>query len=70
MTTQIQEAIRGRIKDGTLHPGVRLPSSRNLAGDLGVSRSVVVQAYEQLVAGGYLRSTQGSGTRVATHLPH
>ncbi|MFG2877737.1 PLP-dependent aminotransferase family protein [Streptomyces sp. NPDC048337] len=69
ITTQIQAAIRERIKDGTLHPGVRLPSSRNLAGDLGVSRSVVVQAYEQLVAGGYLRSTQGSGTRVATHLP-
>ncbi|MFH9294465.1 PLP-dependent aminotransferase family protein [Streptomyces sp. NPDC017520] len=68
MTTQIQAAIRERIKDGTLHPGVRLPSSRNLAEDLGVSRSVVVQAYEQLVAGGYLRSAQGSGTRVATHL--
>jgi GntR family transcriptional regulator / MocR family aminotransferase len=69
MTTQIQAVIRERIKDGTLHPGVRLPSSRILAGDLGVSRSVVVQAYEQLIAGGYLRATQGSGTRVATHLP-
>ncbi|MFE6056739.1 PLP-dependent aminotransferase family protein [Kitasatospora sp. NPDC056446] len=70
ITTQIQAAIRERIEDGTLHRGVRLPSSRDLAGDLGVSRSVVVQAYEQLAAGGYLRSTQGSGTRVATHLPN
>ncbi|MEV4114446.1 PLP-dependent aminotransferase family protein [Nonomuraea sp. NPDC049695] len=69
MTAQIQSAIRGRIQDGTLHPGVRLPSSRDLAEDLGVSRSVVVQAYGQLIAEGYLRATQGSGTRVATHLP-
>ncbi|NUP00485.1 MAG: PLP-dependent aminotransferase family protein [Nonomuraea sp.] len=69
MTGQIQSAIRGRIQDGTLHPGVRLPSSRDLARDLGVSRSVVVEAYGQLVAEGYLRATQGSGTRVATHLP-
>ncbi|MFE0154490.1 PLP-dependent aminotransferase family protein [Nonomuraea sp. NPDC059007] len=66
---QIQSAIRGRVQDGTLHPGVRLPSSRDLAEDLGVSRSVVVQAYAQLSAEGYLRSMQGSGTRVATHLP-
>lgn len=70
MTAQIQSAIRGRIQDGTLHPGVRLPSSRDLAADLEVSRSVVVQAYEQLTAEGYLRSAQGSGTRVATHLPY
>ncbi|MFI7135498.1 PLP-dependent aminotransferase family protein [Nonomuraea sp. NPDC050153] len=70
MTAQIQSAIRGRIQDGTLHPGVRLPSSRDLARDLGVSRSVVVQAYGQLIAEGYVRAAQGSGTRVATHLPH
>jgi GntR family transcriptional regulator/MocR family aminotransferase len=67
LTTQIRSAIRGRIRDGTLHPGVRLPSSRDLATDLEVSRSVVVQAYEQLIAEGYLRAAQGSGTRVATH---
>ncbi len=70
LTAQIQTAIRGRIQDGTLHPGVRLPSSRDLAADLKVSRSVVVQAYEQLTAGGYLRSAQGAGTQVATHLPY
>ncbi|QIZ36546.1 PLP-dependent aminotransferase family protein [Saccharopolyspora sp. ASAGF58] len=70
LTVQIRSVIRERIWDGTLHPGVRLPSSRDLAADLGVSRSVVVQAYEQLIAEGYLRATQGSGTRVATHLPH
>ncbi|MGA6168347.1 PLP-dependent aminotransferase family protein [Amycolatopsis magusensis] len=70
MAAQIQSTIRERIQDGTLHPGVRLPSSRDLAGDLGVSRSVAVRAYEQLIAEGYLRATQGAGTRVATHLPH
>ncbi|GLZ42526.1 GntR family transcriptional regulator [Actinokineospora sp. NBRC 105648] len=69
MTVQIQTAIRDRVLDGTLHPGSRLPSSRHLALDLGVSRSVVVQAYEQMIAEGYLRAEQGSGTRVATHLP-
>ncbi len=69
MTLQIQLAIRERIQDGTLHAGVRLPSSRRLAEDLGVSRGVVVQAYEQLTAEGHLQAAQGSGTRVATHLP-
>lgn len=68
MTTQIQTAIRHRVQDGTLHPDTRLPSSRGLATDLGVSRSVVVQAYEQLTAEGYLRATQGSGTCVAPHV--
>ncbi|MEU5697203.1 PLP-dependent aminotransferase family protein [Actinosynnema sp. NPDC020468] len=69
MAAQIQSVVRERILDGTLHGGARLPSSRDLAEDLGVSRSVVVQAYEQLIVGGYLRAAQGSGTRVATHLP-
>ncbi|UUV31897.1 PLP-dependent aminotransferase family protein [Amycolatopsis roodepoortensis] len=69
LTAQVESAIRERITDSTLHQGVRLPSSRTLAADLGVSRGVVVQAYEQLIAEGYLRATQGSGTQVATHLP-
>ncbi|MGM1063966.1 PLP-dependent aminotransferase family protein [Saccharothrix sp. Mg75] len=69
MTHQIRDTIRGRIRDGTLRPGSRLPSSRRLADDLGVSRSVVVQAYEQMIAEGYLTAEQGSGTRVAVHVP-
>ncbi len=53
------------MRDGALRAGVRLPSSRALALDLGLSRGVVVSVYEQLVAEGYLVSRQGSGTRVA-----
>ncbi|MER5780340.1 PLP-dependent aminotransferase family protein [Streptomyces mobaraensis] len=56
------------IENGTLRPGARLPSSRQLAADLRVSRSVVVEAYEQLSAEGYLVARHGSGTRVAEHL--
>lgn len=48
-----------------LQPAMRLPSSRQLGLDLGVSRSVVVEAYEQLIAEGYLVAQRGSGTSVA-----
>ncbi|MCX4904517.1 PLP-dependent aminotransferase family protein [Streptomyces sp. NBC_00878] len=68
LTSQIQEAIKREITQGVLHPGTRLPSSRSLADDLRVSRSVVVEAYGQLIAEGYLEALQGSGTRVAHHL--
>src|SRR5437867_872304 len=47
------------------HAGVRLPGSRSLAADLGISRGTAVQAYAQLVAEGWLTGTTGSGTRVA-----
>lgn len=57
--------LRDRITDGTLVPGVHLPSSRRLAADLGVSRGVVVAAYEQLTAEGHLDAAPGSGTSVA-----
>ena len=46
-------------------PGMALPSSRGLAEQLGLSRGVIVEAYEQLVAEGYLTSTQGGATRVS-----
>ncbi|MFF9785266.1 GntR family transcriptional regulator / MocR family aminotransferase [Streptomyces sp. SceaMP-e96] len=68
LTAQVQRTIKREISDGVLHPGTRLPSSRRLAGDLQVSRSVVVEAYGQLVAEGYLEAVQGSGTRVVRHL--
>jgi GntR family transcriptional regulator/MocR family aminotransferase len=50
---------------GRLRPDARLPSSRALASELGVSRRLVVEAYEQLQAEGYLLARGGSGTRVA-----
>ena len=53
------------MRDGTLPAGSRLPSSRALAGDLGVSRRLVVDAYAQLLAEGYLVARQGAGTYVA-----
>ncbi|MEU8134684.1 PLP-dependent aminotransferase family protein [Streptodolium elevatio] len=62
---QITAGLRDAVRTGRLAPGDRLPSSRALATDLGVSRGMVVEAYEQLVAEGYLTSRHGSGTRVA-----
>ncbi|MFG3439084.1 PLP-dependent aminotransferase family protein [Nonomuraea sp. NPDC047897] len=62
---QIAAALREAVRRGRLEPGRRLPASRDLALDLGVSRGVVVEAYEQLVAEGFLVSRVGSGTRVA-----
>ncbi|MGW3355572.1 MocR-like pyridoxine biosynthesis transcription factor PdxR [Streptomyces bungoensis] len=60
----LQEALRAAIRAGRLAPGTRLPSSRDLSADLGVSRGLVTEAYEQLTAEGYLRSDRGSGTWV------
>ncbi len=58
---QICDHIRQRVTRGDLRHGARLPATRALATELGVSRSTVVTAYEQLVAEGYLNSLQGSG---------
>ncbi|MEV0591623.1 PLP-dependent aminotransferase family protein [Nonomuraea cavernae] len=65
IAAQIAAELREAIRRGRLTPGVRLPASRDLAADLAVSRGVVVEAYEQLVAEGFLISRVGSGTRVA-----
>jgi GntR family transcriptional regulator/MocR family aminotransferase len=62
---QVAAEVRTGVRDGRLVAGTRLPASRELARDLGVSRGVVVAAYEQLVAEGFLISRQGDGTRVA-----
>ncbi|WHT18660.1 PLP-dependent aminotransferase family protein [Crossiella sp. CA-258035] len=61
----LEQAIREMVRDGRLRPGVRLPSSRDLAAQLGLSRGTVTASYEQLVAEGYLVARHGSGTRVA-----
>jgi GntR family transcriptional regulator/MocR family aminotransferase len=62
---QLERALRDAIRDGRLEAGVRLPSSRGLAADLGVSRGVVTSAYDQLAAEGYLETRQGAPVRVA-----
>jgi GntR family transcriptional regulator / MocR family aminotransferase len=63
---QLATGLRDAIRTGRLTPHTRLPSTRVLAADLGVSRRLVVDAYSQLVAEGFLLSKHGSGTRVAT----
>lgn len=63
---QIEDQIRTAIRDGRLAAGDRLPSVRDLSAQLGVSRITVVNAYDNLVAAGYLTARVGSGTRVAT----
>jgi GntR family transcriptional regulator/MocR family aminotransferase len=65
LAVQIRNSVRRLIENGSLRPGTRIPSTRQLAHDLGVSRSVVVEAYEQLSAGGYLFTKRGSGTTVS-----
>ncbi len=66
---QIYEAIRRSILSGEFHSGRQLPASRLLATQLGVSRMTVINAYDQLLAEGYLESRAGAGTFVAEHLP-
>jgi GntR family transcriptional regulator/MocR family aminotransferase len=64
--SSLEEALRGAIRSGRLPAGTRLPSTRALAADLGLARGTVTDAYEQLVAEGWLVARQGSGTRVAS----
>ena len=65
---QTYRALRKTILAGELAPGQRLPSTRGLAEDIGVSRTTVLQAYEQLIAEGYATAHSGSGTRVVDTL--
>ncbi len=62
---QLERELRAAVRSGRLAEGSAMPSSRALAQQLGLSRGVVVEAYEQLVAEGYLASRPGSATRVA-----
>lgn len=62
---QIERFIREDIRGGRLAAGSRLPSTRGLAAELGVSRGVVSEAFGQLAAEGYLLASQGAPTRVA-----
>jgi GntR family transcriptional regulator/MocR family aminotransferase len=62
---QITAGLRDAVRSGRLAAGTRLPPSRTLAADIGLSRGPVVEAYEQLAAEGLLVSRQGAGTWVA-----
>ncbi|MCX5422045.1 PLP-dependent aminotransferase family protein [Streptomyces sp. NBC_00078] len=62
----LERALRDAVRDGRLAPGSRLPATRRLAAELGVSRGTAKAAYDQLVAEGYLTARQGSGTQVAS----
>jgi GntR family transcriptional regulator / MocR family aminotransferase len=63
---QIERSLREQIRTGRLAAGSALPSTRGLAGELGVSRGVVSEAYGQLAAEGYLTMSQGAPVHVAT----
>lgn len=62
---QLADQVRRLVLAGTLDPGTRLPSTRRLAADLGVSRAVAEQAWDQLRAEGWLEARQGSGSWVS-----
>ena len=68
---QIEDQLRNAIRDLTLRPGSRLPSTRDLARELGVSRPIVVDAYAQLAGEGYLElragTPHGFGEQEARH---
>jgi GntR family transcriptional regulator / MocR family aminotransferase len=62
---QLERSLRENIRGGRLPAGTRLPSTRGLAAELGVSRGVVTEAYGQLGAEGYLETRQGAAVRVS-----
>jgi GntR family transcriptional regulator/MocR family aminotransferase len=65
LRAQLEAGLRDAIRSGRLRGGERLPSSRELARELGVSRGIVQECFSQLLAEGYLTSRSGSATRVA-----
>lgn len=68
LTTQIYRTLKTKIMNGSLSGGYRLPSTRTLAVELSVSRNVVMEAYDQLLAEGFLISKTGDGSYVAEGL--
>src|ERR1700744_3309132 len=65
LRAQLETHLREAIRDGRLRGGERLPSSRELAPELGISRGLVQECYSPLLSEGYLTSQVGSATRVA-----
>ena len=70
LRVQLEDQLRDGIRRGALHADTPLPSTRSLAAELGVSRGVVVEAYAQLVAEGFLVARAGAATRVASVARH
>jgi len=66
---QLYDEVRSAILSGRLSPGARVPATRALAADAGISRNTVAGAFDQLLAEGYLEGKVGSGTYVARSLP-
>jgi GntR family transcriptional regulator/MocR family aminotransferase len=66
---QVYRALRLEILRSRMRPGARVPSTRWLASEIGVSRNVVALAYSHLLAEGYLSTRRGAGTYVAAELP-
>ncbi len=69
LNAQLYRGLRAAIVGGRFAPGTRLPSTRALAQELDVSRNIVLLAFDQLRAEGYVGATIGSGTYVAKQLP-
>ncbi len=66
---QIYDGFLSAIVGGNIRPGQRVPSSRTLGIELGISRIPVLNAYAQLLAEGYFESRKGAGTFVSESLP-
>jgi GntR family transcriptional regulator/MocR family aminotransferase len=66
---QLYDWFRSAIISGRLRPGQKVPSSRQLAAELKVSRITVLSAFQQLHAEGYLKGSVGSGIYVAKSIP-
>lgn len=69
LSRQIYQVLSQLILDGVLIESIKLPSTRALAKDLGVSRNTIIEAYDQLLAEGYIESYTGSGTYVSKTVP-
>lgn len=65
LSRQIYRSVKESILNGKIPGGTKLPSSRELAGELHVARNVVIEGYEQLITEGYAFSKNGSGTYVS-----
>ena len=66
---QLYLAIKSAILEGRLHPRDPLPSTRTIANDFHLSRTTVLNAFEQLTAEGYVEGRTGSGTTVSSYIP-
>ena len=64
LTSWLADAVRAAIIDGRLQPGALMPATRVLADDLGISRGVIVEAYQRLADEGLVSARPGAGTRV------